>query len=163
MSTLGRSRPARPVANLYVTHPHLANTALTPRWHHPAFPFPFPWPLVPFPLAPWPFPLGPTALGPFPLDPCILTVRSKSRHREHYPLDQAEKSTTPTIKNVMLFRFSNIRYHYHYIHRQAEKLTTPHDKKYHVFDAAEISTSLSFCRHRSPPHPPLYAKLRRAT
>ena len=42
MSTLGRSRPARPVANLYVTHPHLANTALTPRWHHPAFPFPFP-------------------------------------------------------------------------------------------------------------------------
>ena len=125
MSTLGRSRPARPVANLYVTHPHLANTALTPRWHHPAFPFPFPWPLVPFPLAPWPFPLGPTALGPFPLDPCILTVRSKNRHREHYPLDQAEKSTTPTIKNVMFFRFSNIRYHYHYIHRQAEMLTTP--------------------------------------
>ena len=125
MSTLGRSRPARPVANLYVTHPHLANTALTPRWHHPAFPFPSPWPLVPFPLAPWPFPLGPSALGLFPLDPCILPVRSKNRHREHYPLDQAEKSTTPPIKNVMFFRFSNIRYHYHYIHRQAEKLTTP--------------------------------------
>ena len=105
MSTLGRSRPARPVANLYVTHPHLANTALTPRWHHPAFPFPFPWPLVPFPLAPWPFPLGPTALGPFPLDPCILTVRSKNRHREHYPLDQAEKSTTPTIKMSCSFGF----------------------------------------------------------
>ena len=69
MSTLGRSRPARPVANLYVTHPHLANTALTQSMAPPCVSFPFPLAIGPFPLGPLAFSLGPyspwtLSLGP---------------------------------------------------------------------------------------------------
>ena len=69
-----------------------------------------------------------------PFAPWILPVRSKNRHREQYPLDQAEKSTKCNVFEFSKTQVSIITT----LKKQRPKIDYPHDKKCHVFAFSKI-------------------------